>query len=192
MPDTTVTGETAATALTGAELARIVQGGNSRKTTTAVLGHQFRGAVVKMTSDDTTVNTTSQTTISFDSAVIDTDGFWSAGAPTRLTIPPGLGITHVELVGSAHVTASTGDTQASIFITHFNSSNVAQQSAALSGVEFGNTVKRTVLPTGPIAVDDNDYFTMLYQEESDTSVTIEGDTTIWTKLSLKVIGMEPV
>ena len=193
MADTKTSAETAATTPTGAELVRIVQGGSSKKTTLAVAGHQFRGARVRMTTDDTTQNVTAGAAISFDSAEFDTDSFWAAGTPTRLTIPAGLGITHVEATGQANVSAGTADTWRSLSIQHWNSVDAAQHTVGQRQVEGGATGGALSVSTGPLEVADGDYFVLLLQEESDNSITIEGDSgSVHTFLALKVLGMEPV
>jgi len=193
MADTKVSDETAATALDGTELTRIVQGGSSKKTTLAVAGHQFRGAKAKMTSDDTAQNATSSgVVISFDAASFDTDSFWSAGSPTRLTIPASKGITHVELTGQVHVTSSTGDSQFSVVIIQWSSADAVKEAWNQRFVEMGGATKALSIGTGPVAVEDGDYFTLTVIEETDNSVTIEGDSSITTFLALHVIGMEPV
>lgn len=192
MADTKTSDETAATTPTGAELVRIVQGGSSKKTTLAVAGHQFRGARARMSSDDTTQNVTGTAAVSFDLADFDTDSFWSAGSPTRLTIPASKGIKYVELTGQVYTSSSTADTWLSVVIRHYNSGSVLQRSVGARWIEAGNTNRVLFTTSGPLSVADGDYFDLAVQEESDTSVTIEGDQTIETFLALHVIGMEPV
>lgn len=193
MADTKVTDEAAATALDGTEFVRIVQGGSSKKTTLEVAGHQFRGAKAKMTADDTAQNYTTAAAIpAFDAAPLDTDGFWSAGTPGRLTIPAGLGITVVALTGQVHASSTTASTWAVVSIQHLNSSNVVQATYSQLALDKGSTSVVLNVSTGPVVVADGDYFTLRYQEESDNSVTIEGDSTTETFLSLEVKNMDPV
>ncbi len=192
MADTKTSAEIAATALDGTELTRIVQGGSSKKTTLAVAGHQFRGARARMTSDDTAQDMTTQADISFDVADFDTDSFWSAGSPTRLTIPAGKGIKYVELTGQVQLLLSTADTWARCQIRHLNSGGVVQHIYGQRSVERGDSGSSICVSSGPVAVAAGDYFVLSYQEESDISVTIVGSTAIETFLALHVIGMEPV
>ena len=192
MADTKTSDETAATTPTGAELVRIVQGGSSKKTTLAVAGHQFRGARVKMNTDDTAVNAVAGYTIPFDAAVFDTDSFWSAGSPTRLTIPAGKGITHVVATAQVTWSASTADTFNTVAIRHYNSSDTQLHHIGQRQTETGSNAAALAVSTGPLAVSDGDYFTLLFVQETDTSVTVEGDQVIETFLALQVVGMEPV
>lgn len=192
MADTTVTNETAATTPTGAELARIVQGGSSKKTTLAVIGHQFRGARARLTADEASANYTTETAIPFDQADFDTDSFWSAGTPDRLTIPAGKGITHVEVTGQAQSSASTAGSPMSVSVFQYNSSDTILRVVGHRFIERDGVGMTLSASTGPLGVSDGDYFRLMYREGSDTSVVIEGDNITETFLSLKVIGMEPV
>jgi hypothetical protein len=149
----------------------------------------FRGASVHMTSDDTAQNLTGGINISFDAAAFDTDGFWSAGAPQRITIPPGLGIDYVEVFGQVMISSSTASTWKNIAINHFNSANVMQSSRGLKNADFGSGSVMVPVPTGPVAVNDSDYFVLAATEESDASVTIQGNGTVnYTFMSIRVIG----
>jgi hypothetical protein len=192
MVDTKTSDETPATLLTGAEQARIVQGGSTKRTTLGEMGHQFRGARARMTADDTAINATSVFELTFDEAAFDTDTFWSAGAPKRLTIPAGLGITHVIASGSVFCTSGTNDTYVFAYVQHYNSANVLQKVYGFRGVEMGTNSWGVNVQSGPIAVSDGDYFTLAILQETDTSITIEGDHAFETHLAIQVIGMEPV
>jgi hypothetical protein len=191
MADTTVTNETAATALTGAELARIVQGGSSKKTTAAVLGHQVRGAKVHMTADDTTVNATTGYTFSWDAALYDTDTFWSAGSPTRLTIPTGLGITHVDVSAHCRVDATTASTWSQMLVQQYSSGDVLKEHWGIGNLDKGGTSAFLSACENGVEVADGDYFVAKYTEESDSSVTVVSGTH-QTTMTLLVRGMEPV
>lgn len=191
MADVKTSAETDATVLTGAEQVRITQGGNSRKTIAALMGHQFRGVRARMSTDDTAQNVTADTAVGFDLADFDTDTFWSAGSPTRITIPASLGIDYVELTAQAYVTSGTADTVFSVQIWHYNSANTLLKIFGIRHVEGGNTARMGQATTGPVLVSDSDYFVMNIQQETDTSVTIEGDDLRQTYMALTVIGMVP-
>jgi hypothetical protein len=151
---------------------------------------EFRGAKAKMTADDTTQNVSGgDTAVSFDSAVFDTDSFWSAGAPTRLTIPAT--VTYVELVGQVSVASSTGDTGFYTGIFHRNSAGTLLRNFGPRLIETGGAAKQLQAVTGPVAVTAGDYFELTVREETDASVTIDGDGTGETYLAIKVIGMNP-
>ncbi|GIW56418.1 MAG: hypothetical protein KatS3mg082_2822 [Nitrospiraceae bacterium] len=65
----------------------------------AVTGGGFRGALVNLTAAEP-VPTSTDTVLAWDAAVYDTDGFWSASNPTRLTVPAG--VSRVRLKGNVH------------------------------------------------------------------------------------------
>lgn len=146
---------------------------------------QFRGARARMTSDDTTQNITTETAVTFDAVDFDVGSFWSAGAPTKLTIPAG--VTYVELTGQAVISLSTSDTICIVSIQHFNSSNVLQHVFGNRFVEHGSTGWTLQASTGPIDVATGDYFVLTVREETDNSVTIGGTGTTETFLALKVL-----
>lgn len=151
---------------------------------------EFRGCRVRMTADDTAQNVTSETAVSFDSATFDTDSFWSAGTPSRITIPSAT-ITYVELVGQVAISSSTGDTMLTVGIFHKNSGGVTQAVYGPRFVEMGGATRQLMVPTGPIAVSNGDYFELTVREETDNSVTIVGNATGHTFLALNVLGMNP-
>lgn len=64
----------------------------------------FRGALVHRTTDIATVSP--PILIPWQAAIYDTDDFWAAGNPDRLTIPAGSGITKIRLLGSIAMKAS--------------------------------------------------------------------------------------
>lgn len=60
----------------------------------AIESAAFRGALVRITADEPVADST-DVAIPWDDTVYDTDSFWSAGTPTRLTVPAG--VTKVRL-----------------------------------------------------------------------------------------------
>jgi hypothetical protein len=191
MADREISGLTAGTDPKAA-LFHAVQSGNSRKFVGDVVGHQFRGAHVHMTSDDTTVNATGGYTLSFDAATFDTDTFWSAGAPTRLTIPASLGIAYVEVTGQIQVSATTADNTRTLQLIQRDSGDTIKRLWHYNAFEGGGTGWAASIHSGPVAVAAGDYFAITYTEEGDTSITVEGDGTGRCFIAIQVIGMTPV
>lgn len=62
----------------------------------------FQGVLLERTSDLTGI--TFPLIVPWQASLYDTTGFWSAGAPTRITVPPG--VSKARLVGAAEFTAS--------------------------------------------------------------------------------------
>lgn len=144
----------------------------------------FMGARARITTSDTGVDiATAETAIGFDEAQFDTDGFWSAGTPTRLTIPHSLGIQYVRLAAWATTSSSTGDTWAAASIWHYSEAGATQFVYGQRFFEHGNTGWMCNVATGPVKVEDGHYFEFMLREESDTSITISA-----CFLSLEVIG----
>jgi hypothetical protein len=77
----------------------------------------FRGALVQLTADEAVAAST-DAAIPWDAIVYDTDAFWSAGNPTRLTVPAG--VSKVRLKGNidwtfgAQATATSGCTRTAL------------------------------------------------------------------------------
>lgn len=59
-----------------------------------VHGLKFRGALLRLTADESIPSGT-RTVINWDSPIYDTSNFWSAGNPSRLTVP--IGVSKVRL-----------------------------------------------------------------------------------------------
>lgn len=110
MANRTIPELTGAGTLAGTDVVHIVDGdGNSRKMTLAALktfintdptvvpsSEPFRGARVRRSAAQSLANN-SVAVISWQVEDQDTDAFWSAGAPTRFTIPTG--VTRVAVWG---------------------------------------------------------------------------------------------
>lgn len=189
MADKEISALTAASALADADLLHVSQGGNSRKATMAQVKAAVltpRGARVRMTSDDAAQNITTEAAISFDVADYDSDSFWSAGAPTKLTIPAG--VTHVMLTGQVNISSSTADSGFQVSIIHYNAANTPLHHFRQAFLEQSTTGRCVNVSTGLLPVDATDYLTLNAREETDASVTIEGDQTVETYLSLVVLG----
>lgn len=115
MANKTIADLVAAGTITGDELLHIVQGGNSRKAALSAiaaafaglnigqgLAAPFRGVLLGRTAEFT--DFTAPLIVPWQVAEYDTDGFWNAGAATRLTIPAG--VQKVRFAGQVNITAS--------------------------------------------------------------------------------------
>lgn len=190
MPDTTTSDETAATQLTGAELARITQGGNSRRTTTGEIGHQFRGVVVTRATNQSIAHNT-LTAVSFSSAPVDTDGFWSAGDPTKLIIPAGLGIIGVRLSAGLDWASGTGQRRGIILKGGVGFIGQGQHHMR---VTTSAIAARFTFPSAdyiPVA-DGNEFIVQAFhfQDSGSAALDLTGGNGLW--MSLRVVELEPV
>ena len=146
----------------------------------------FLGAKVYLTLDKTTINATGGGyTIVWDSTRYDTNGFFTGGSGTRLTIPAGQGFDYVNVEAHIRITSSTVSTYKMFFILHYNSSDVLQEQWGSEADSGTASLYRNVFALG-VAVSDGDYFVCLVIEESDTSVTIA--SVPHTSMALQVVG----
>ncbi len=169
MANKTIADLVAAGTITGDELLHIVQGGNSRKATLSAiaaafaglnigqgLAAPFRGALLKRTSDFTGI--TFPLLVPWQAAEYDTDGFWNAGAPTRITIPAG--VQKIRLGGQ--VTLPDNALAHSVFMNIYKngaSNFVGQQGMNTRHGATGYPDNFYFLPMGPaIPVTAGDYF----------------------------------
>lgn len=115
MANKTIADLVAAGTITGDELIHLIQSGNSRKATldqiaAAFVGLNvgqglaapFRGVLAGRTSELT--DFTLPLLVPWQVTEYDTDGFWNAGATTRLTVPAG--VQKVRLTGQVRITSS--------------------------------------------------------------------------------------
>ena len=139
---------------------------------------RFSGAKVRKSVDHTAANYTVPVNVAWNSEDYDTDGFHDNVTNNhRFTIPAGRGINKVEAKFNIIVSNDTADRWISAVIWH-NGVVVAQ-----TLLEGGSGSHRTSL-SADVAVQDGDTLHCTFQTESDTSITIETESSF----SLKVIG----
>lgn len=144
-----------------------------------------RGAYVRMNADDAAQNYTTEAAISFDVADNDTDSFWSAGTPNRLTIPAGVSLVSVS--GQIFVSSSTADNWMVAGIIQYNSSSAILRRWDQFGIEQGSTAHAMNINVARVPVSAGDYFELRLRLESDTSVTVEGNDVRQTYMALTVL-----
>lgn len=124
------------------------------------------GARAKLTSAKTAQNYTTATAISWDQADFQDDTWWAGGNPTRLTAPTGItrGVFH------AYIKISSATAGEWIEVT------IRKNGTTIVGggrTEVGATVAKVAVSTGEISFSATDYFEVLVQTESDTSVDLD-------------------
>ena len=141
--------------------------GNSRKVTLADLktfintdptvvpsSVPFRGALARRTSVLSLTNAVF-INITWDSALYDTDSIWSAGAPTRLTVPTG--VTKIKLGGGTDLPSATYSTLSQL-ITKNGDTGPDYPGFGSFRTQAGSTLPRNSCSTGVIPVVAGDYF----------------------------------
>jgi hypothetical protein len=130
------------------------------------VGQPFKGALVKMTAD-LAVNTQVTQLIAWEEIVYDLGGFWSSLTPSRLTVPAG--VTKIRL--NAAVYDSTGGaSDFNLFQFHKNGALFTGSSTLRNHPDIGTHLLSIASPV--VEVAEGDYFEAFYQQQSDTSSTI--------------------
>lgn len=169
MADTKTSDEAAAAALDGTELVRAVQSGGMVQTTAAAIARSGRsGALVYLTADLTSQNFASFPAISWTAAKFDTDSYWSAGSPTRLTAPAN---GWYEARGNVQINLGTADEYIRASIQR-NGANFTGNPYAF--VEVGSVAPAINLSSGAFQMTAGQYIEMIFDTEADTSITLVG------------------
>jgi len=140
-----------------------------------VLNYRHRGCLVKKAADQTGANFTSITALTWDSETggYDTDNIHdNSASPSRLTVPAGVG--KVKLIGKVAVTSLTADNWGGIFVYKNGASGYVGYPGQMA--ESSNPGAHLIVTTPVLAVSPSDYFELMLLVESDTSVSIEEES----------------
>ncbi len=138
----------------------------------------FRGALVTL-STDVSVADGVVTTIAWASATYDTNSFFSGGAPSRLTVPSGVGA--VRLASSLIMTANTSGDRLM---------RVLKNGGAFTGEIAVNTKAPTAAGgavyggTSPISVSSGDYFEITIQQNSGVTLSVLAQGRSWFSIEV--------
>lgn len=187
---------TAAGTLSGTELLLITQGGNSRKLTLADLAQYiltaesiipesepWRGARAELTVNNDGL--TSNIIFPWDTAPVDTDSFWSAGVPTRLTVGPGISKVRLSWGLKFASMSVAGSVHAKL-----NRNGSLEPNATYTTPRSGTTGTSENIAVGfssVLDVDENDYF------ELNIFFTMSGQDEILTGswFQIEVVEAQP-
>lgn len=126
----------------------------------------FSGALVG-TDTGQAISSDTLTAVTLGTAAYDVGGWFSAGTPTRLTVPAG--VTRVRLTGGLRLTASS-DTFAAIYKNGAAAPGLPQSdtdSLGTESVSFRSAV---------VSVTAGDYFELYCQSASATTIEASGAT----------------
>ncbi len=188
MADKNTSALTAAGALGGTELIHLVDAsGNSRKLTLSALktfintdpttvpsSVPYRGARVKRTNN-LAITSGVSTVVAWEAKDRDTDSIWSAGAPTRLTVPTG--VTKVRLRGAARWAAS-GAVRQILFAK--NGSSAFAGNAALNVPSSQDLAVQTDV----LDVVAGEYFEMTLFHSDGAAATLSAHDRTWFALEI--------
>jgi hypothetical protein len=129
----------------------------------------FRGALIEKTGTQSLPSST-DTAITFDGAIYDTDGFWSSGNPTRLSVPAG--VSRVRLSSAWRMTGGSASIQTKMLRNGVEFVGMASSSAA-SGFTTGHLFASSAV----VSVAAGDYFEVI--AFASASRTIDSGTRTW-------------
>lgn len=169
MADKTLTELTDVGTLSGTQLLYIVDDdGNSRQVTLADLktfintdpsivpsSEPFRGALVYRSSVLSIANA-STTVTTWNAEDYDTDSIWSAGAPTRLTVPTG--VTKVRLVTQAFLPNATYTSVVLAILKNGGANSLTVPGLGTTRLVPGAEIIRLQCSSAVITVTAGDYF----------------------------------
>lgn len=131
----------------------------------------YRGALLYKTSDQN-IATAIGTDVTWDAADDDTEGFYDAGDPTKLTVPVGSGVRKVRVgVGIEWDNAGAG--------SGIRTVNIRKNGGAFIGqMQLGAGVGASVLPSGEsgwtpvLVVAEGDYFEVRVTQSSGITIPV--------------------
>jgi hypothetical protein len=140
---------------------------------------EFRGALVRISSNFTTTHNVT-VDVPWDVVVYDTDGFWNVTNPARLTVPDGVSRIRI----STNINWGTNTTGRRIVGIHKNDTFFYGRGYdQILSSDYGNTVQN--VHSAIVEVSSGDYFTVIVQQLSGTSLSILNAT--WTSFHIEVI-----
>lgn len=133
-------------------------------------GGSFNGARLGLSVDSAAMSFPTGVTASFDTAVLNIGGGWySAGAPTRITIPAG--VAYAEISATTHITTDGNPLPMQITIRKNGADFVMSYNLNSGSSAFAKEVG-TLVSTGPIAVTAGDYFEVFINASTVAANTI--------------------
>jgi hypothetical protein len=134
----------------------------------------FQGALAVKTATQAIAGST-DTPISYDAVAYDTMGFWSAGAPTRLTVPAG--ITRVIVSASTRITGGTGSYQTIIRRNGVEVNGIPSQS-----MSSGFSTAHINMSTAVLSVTAGDWFEVI--GFTSAARTIDSGARTWMAIAV--------
>lgn len=136
--------------------------------TTAGVALPFKGALVKLTADESLANAT-LLAIPWDAEVYDEGGFWVIGSPTRLTVPEG--VTKIRLTGNLGILS--GLTADRILVRIKKNGDLAQTFQTAQDIDPITGAPTISFSTPVFEVVATDYFEMMAFQDSGGALSID-------------------
>lgn len=143
----------------------------------------FRGAMAKLTADFTLA--APPTPVPWQDVDYDTSGFWSAGSPSRLTIPAG--VKKVRLHANLQFASATFTSAANTFINFLKNGSNSFRGNGLASNTSGYQDSGFTAVSGVIPVVAGDYFEVRWQaSRAGTAVLVAASS----QFSIEVVEAE--
>lgn len=127
-------------------------------------------AVVGLSAAATSQDYTTATNIPWDTAFVDDGGWWTASAPTRLSVPSGVSLVRVHLILYVSAVAANGSPYQTVVDIRKNGSTF--HAMAVEDLRSGSDRSFSV-STGIVdVVGGTDYFEARLQQSTDTAIDI--------------------
>ncbi len=135
-----------------------------------VSGLPFKGALVTKSGTQSIANA-SNVDVTWQTAIYDTDSFYSAGSPTKLTVPAG--VTRVRLSGVIDWAATTSQNKRSVLIVKNDAGfDGFGQNVRIDSSTASDEQRQTVV-SAIVDVDEGDFFEILVRQTSGGGKNIE-------------------
>ena len=129
----------------------------------------FDGALVKKSTDQTGANYTTETALSFDAEIYDTNAWHdNSSNNTRLTVP--IGVSMVQVFANIEIQNVTADTWQQLRLFKNGSSGFDGGTTVVT--EIGATTVNISFVSPPISCAATDFFEIKLRTESDTAIDI--------------------
>lgn len=141
----------------------------------------WKGARVKRTANLSISSSVSNVAVTWSVSDVDTSTFWSAGAPTRLTIPAG--VTRVRLRANVRwdSASATGIRQITLFKNGATlAGRFSQIVNASAGTQF--TDQNAASPVLPVTAGD--YFELIAYQTSGAALNIVSNDGTWFEIEV--------
>lgn len=148
----------------------------------------FSGARITKTSNQT-LTTGIWPNVSWDAEIYDVGGWWTAGTPTRITVPASANGAYVNVVGNAEFDINAAGGRWCI-IQHYDSSNNILRIASASAIGVATVSVRLNAVLGPVQVATGDYFLFVVRQDSGGNLDLLGAASevYATSFGVSVIG----
>ena len=152
--------------------------------TASTVSASFRGALLKRTDGSVSFPTSTWVAIPMQVAQYDSDGFWTNGSATRVTIPAG--VNKVRLSGGINYDAGSIGGHIS-FRKNGTFSYPATVQSAGTGASSALSAVSPVIP-----VQAGDFFELMGLQSSGTTHTLATNNTDYTYLGIEIVDPVPV